>query len=217
MQRVEGVGGDAAEQRPGLVGAPAAGRHRRREQRRRAEAEQAGADGAGTCDDGSHQVVGEVVEPGGQTGEGPPPRGRRRARGPRRSSSTERHSSPASPESSGWAQSISGHRHRSPCRSRSSVRRYGEPTPIGWNAEQWSWSTPGTVSSLVRVPPPMCVGGFEHLDVDAVLGEPDGGGEPVGARRRRRRRWSSLGTRRCSRLGARGADRRRRSVAGGSR
>ena len=26
---------------------------------------------------------------------------------------------------------------------------------MGWNAEQWSWSTPGTVSSLLLVPPPM--------------------------------------------------------------
>ena len=29
------------------------------------------------------------------------------------------------------------------------------PTAIGWIAEQWSCSTPGTVSSALRVPPPI--------------------------------------------------------------
>src|SRR5262249_22620258 len=34
-------------------------------------------------------------------------------------------------------------------------RRNGEATPIGWIAEQSSCVSPGTVSSLLRAPPPM--------------------------------------------------------------
>ncbi|GAQ67540.1 hypothetical protein SsS58_07996 [Streptomyces scabiei] len=67
---------------------------------------------------------------------------------------TDRRSTPASPESSGCAQSMSGRRQVRPWRPRSRLRRNGEPTAIGWVAEQWSCRSPG-VSSLVRVPPPM--------------------------------------------------------------
>ena len=35
-----------------------------------------------------------------------------------------------------------------------SVRKKGERIPIGWHAEHTSWRNPGSVSSLVRVPPP---------------------------------------------------------------
>ncbi len=51
--------------------------------------------------------------------------------------------------------SISGQHHSSPWRSRSTERMNGEAVAIGWKAEQWSWRTPGTVSSDVRVPPPI--------------------------------------------------------------
>ena len=46
-------------------------------------------------------------------------------------SSIERTITPALPSSSGCARSISGHSHSSPCLSRSSDRRNGEPTAIG--------------------------------------------------------------------------------------
>ena len=64
-------------------------------------------------------------------------------------------STPALPSSSGCARSTSGQHHSSPWSASPSDDRNGEPTPIGWTAEQWSCSTPGTVSSLVRVPPPI--------------------------------------------------------------
>ena len=34
------------------------------------------------------------------------------------------------------------------------MRRYGEPFPSGWMAEQVSWTKPGSVSSSEREPPP---------------------------------------------------------------
>ena len=62
---------------------------------------------------------------------------------------------PAVPSSSGCARSTSGQRHSRPWRSSPSEFRNGEPTAIGCTAEQWSCSSPGTVSSLVFVPPPI--------------------------------------------------------------
>ena len=61
---------------------------------------------------------------------------------------------PARPSSSGCTRSSSGHSHSSPNRSSPSVDRNGETTPVGWKAAQSSWSSPGRVSSDVRVPPP---------------------------------------------------------------
>ncbi len=89
---------------------------------------------------------------------------------------------PAVPSSSGWARSTSGHAHSSPWRSRPSELRNGDPTAIGCTAEQWSWSTPGTVSSPVRVPPADGLGGLEHGDLHPLSGERDRAREPVGAR-----------------------------------
>ncbi len=43
---------------------------------------------------------------------------------------------PAVPSSSGWARSTSGQAHSSPWRSSSSEFRNGDPTAIGWTAEQ---------------------------------------------------------------------------------
>ena len=74
---------------------------------------------------------------------------------PRAVSSIERSITPALPSSSGWAQSTSGQRHSRPWRSSSSDCRNGDPTAIGWTAEQRSCTSPGTVSSPLRVPPPM--------------------------------------------------------------
>src|SRR5204863_1046551 len=70
-------------------------------------------------------------------------------------SSTDWSIVPALPSSSGCAQSTSGQRHSRPCRSSASERRNGEPTAIGWTAEQRSCTSPGTVSSPLRAPPPM--------------------------------------------------------------
>src|SRR5690606_3974903 len=42
----------------------------------------------------------------------------------------------------------------SPCSARGSCRRYGEATANGWIAEHTSWTTPGRVSSALRIPPP---------------------------------------------------------------
>ena len=62
---------------------------------------------------------------------------------------------PALPSWSGWARSTSGQAHSSPYLSSSSELRNGDPTAIGCTAEQWSCRSPGTVSSLERVPPPI--------------------------------------------------------------
>ena len=90
-------------------------------------------------------------------------------------------SRPALPSSSGWARSTSGQRHSRPCRSRSSECRNGEPTAIGCTAEQWSWSSPGTVSSLVRVPPPIVSAASSTVTPTPVAGQRDRAGQPVRA------------------------------------
>ena len=56
----------------------------------------------------------------------------------------------------------------------------GEPTAIGWIAEQWSCSRPGTISSLVRVPPPISSAASSTVTCDAGLARAIGGGQPVG-------------------------------------
>ena len=90
------------------------------------------------------------------------PAGRRRAarrRRPRRARRRCPRSSAASRRRcrrrAGGRRSTSGQRHSSPWRSRPSERRKGEPTAIGCTAEQSSCSRPGTVSSALRVPPPI--------------------------------------------------------------
>jgi len=87
------------------------------------------------------------------------PNTRRQARpsspSPRAVSSIDRTITPALPSSSGCARSISAKSHSRPCFARSRELRKGEPAAIGWVAEQSSCRSPGTVSSLVRVPPPI--------------------------------------------------------------
>ena len=51
--------------------------------------------------------------------------------------------------------------------------------PIGWHAEHTSWRKPGSVSSLVRVPPPISSCAFEDQHRDAALRERNGRREPV--------------------------------------
>ena len=70
-------------------------------------------------------------------------------------SSIDRLMTPTRPPSSGCARSISGQAHSRPWRASPGVFRDGEPTAIGCVAEQSSCSRPGSVSSLVRAPPPI--------------------------------------------------------------
>ncbi len=57
----------------------------------------------------------------------------------------------------------------------------GEATAAGYTDENVSWWNPGSVSSCVRTAPPARVGRLQDGDGDARLGQPDGGGQPVGA------------------------------------
>ena len=62
----------------------------------------------------------------------------------------------AEPLSSGIAKSISGQRQlQAVLGERQRRQDSGDATPNGWTAEQTSCCTPGRVSSLVRVPPPI--------------------------------------------------------------
>ena len=69
--------------------------------------------------------------------------------------SIERSIAAPPPPSSGWARSTSGQSHSSPWRSSSSETTAGDATAIGWVALCSSCSRPGTVSSELRVPPPI--------------------------------------------------------------
>ena len=59
------------------------------------------------------------------------------------------------PSSNGCASGASGSIHASPSRARSSERMNGDAAPMGWKAEQTSWTKPGRVSSAERHPPPI--------------------------------------------------------------
>src|SRR5439155_243835 len=59
--------------------------------------------------------------------------------------------SAALPSSYGWATAAGG---STQSMGSSSRRKNGDPLPIGWIAEQTSWTKPGRVSSSLRVPPP---------------------------------------------------------------
>ena len=52
-------------------------------------------------------------------------------------------------------------------------------TASGWKPEHSSWTRPGSVSSLLRVPPPM-VSALQHRDLDTGGSEGESGSEPVG-------------------------------------
>ena len=180
VHRAEGMGRDPAEERPRLRRPPGAGEQRRRQRPPPARSAPAATGWRGTCSTGF--MMSSSSSPKCAEGE---PKTRRQAApsspSPSAVSSIERTITPTLPSSSGCARSTSGHSHSSPCRSRSSDRRNGDPTAIGWVAEQSSWSSPGTVSSLVRVPPPMRVLGLEHRHLARRCAR---------ARQRRRARWA---------------------------
>ncbi len=97
-------------------------------------------------------------------------------------SSTDRNSRPASPESSGWAQSISGHRHCNPYRSRPRRAEVGRADAHGVERRAVVVQDTGQGQLAGAGAAADVVGRLEHGDVEAVLGQPDGGGEPVRAR-----------------------------------
>ena len=177
VQRIEGVGGDAAEQGPGLVGPPPPGRDRRRQERAGPEPGQADRV-AGHMDDGPHQVVGELVETGRGAGERPPPagavgtqtRGRRIDRPPQKAgvAAVERVGAvdlrppPAQPVA---AQIQAGQV------GRADAHRVERRAVVMEHARHGELAGPGAA--------PDGLGGFEHLDIEAVLGQPHRRGQAV--------------------------------------
>ena len=89
-------------------------------------------------------------------------------------------STPAEPSSSGWAQSTSAASQVSPWDAGRARRGSGEAAAIGWNAEQWSCTSPGTSHLRAARPAADRVGRLEHGHVEAGAGQPRRGGEPVG-------------------------------------
>ena len=111
-----------------------------------------------------------VATAGARSGRAPRGRacrsGRRAGRRPRATGRRRRRARPRSRRPSRAApppyRRRAGARRRSPASARpgrarraAASERKGEPTPKGWIAEQTSCSSPGTVSSSVRVPPPI--------------------------------------------------------------
>ncbi len=62
------------------------------------------------------------------------------------------------------------------------VRKNGDAAVSGRIVEHTSWRNPGSVSSSVRVPPPIVGGRLVHADGPAGAGQREGRGEAVGAR-----------------------------------
>ena len=204
VQGHEGVGGDAAEQRPGLLGAPAASGHRRGQQRSEPEPGELHRV-VGHVRDRAHEVIGELVEVSCRSFEGAPPAvavGAEAAGG-----LVDR-----APEETGVAR----------------VERVGAvdlrpapPQPVPLQAQLAEVRRPDAHGVERRAVVVQDTGhgqlaragaaadvrrALEDGDVDAVLRQPDRGGEPVRVRRRRRWRSSSHG------LGQLGLAHRRRSA-----
>ncbi len=181
MQRVEGVGGDAAEQRSGLVGAPHPGR------RARPGAAPAGRTGAGAAGDGARARWGASGRRRGRRSRRRDRRtsaasARRRVRGRRRSRRSN--ATAARPR-----RCRAGGRSRS--RATASAGRAApgrastgtaSPTPIGMERRAVVVDHAGHGELAAAGAAADVVGGFEHFDVDPVLGEAHGGGEAVGPR-----------------------------------
>ena len=184
LQAQDRVAGEPGEQRPRLVGVepPASDRVGRQDADRAVAGER---DRVLRRDrERRQQPVGQVETGLDERAEQPTvrlgvgARGRRRCRRPNGAGRAAR------PPSSGCATGTSEWIHSRPCAS-SGVslaaisRNAGEPTASGWIAEHTSCSTPGSVSSSVRVPPPGRDGGLEHRHVPAGSRQRDGRHQPV--------------------------------------
>ena len=110
---------------------------------------------AGPAQHRAEHVAEQLVEATDQRPEDTRARPCRPVPGRRRSRRASGPSRPRVPSSSGCARSISGWRQTRPCSASGSEERNGDETPNGCTAEQTSCSRPGTVSSAVRVPPPI--------------------------------------------------------------
>ena len=134
----------------------------------------------GTCSSGCEDVLAERVEACRRrrrtARRQAAPAGAEPRRGRPRASAA---SAPALPSSSGWARSTSGQAHSSPWRSRPSGSSAGEPTTIGWIAEQSSWTRPGSVSSAAAGAAADRLGGLEHRHLDPGARQRRGAGEAV--------------------------------------
>ena len=77
------------------------------------------------------------------------------------------------PARPGWTSST-------PCAAQSTVRKNGEATVSGTIVEHTSWRNPGSVSSWVRVPPPIVRRGLVDPDRATGPGQGQGRGQAVG-------------------------------------
>ena len=181
VERAEDVGGRAGEQRPGLRRPEPAGQRRSAGQRRRAG--RTGPSGAG----------GRATRTTGRARRRPGRRSRRRAARTCAARPARPRPGPAQVSSRSSAPSRRRSRRRAggPGRSRGSTRpgrarraaattRNGEATPNGCTAEHTSWSTPGTVSSALRVPPPMVSAPSSTVTERPAWASAHRGGQPVG-------------------------------------
>ena len=117
----------------------------------------------------------------------PPPSAPRPCGGLRRSSAP---CTPALPSSSGCARSTSGQQPLEAVALEVERAQNGEAAAIGCTAEQWSWSTPGTVSSRRARAAADLVGGLEHRHLEAARARARPRRRARSGRSRRRRRRS---------------------------
>ena len=102
---------------------------------------------------------------------------RRRARRPSRR--RDRSSTATRSPSSGWASGASGSTNSTPCAAEVQSGRTATPGSAAGSIEQTSWRNPGSVSSWVRVPPPIVGGRLDDVDAPTGAGEGDRRGEAV--------------------------------------
>ena len=60
---------------------------------------------------------------------------------------------------------------REPAEASFNSTKNGDASAIGWTAEQWSWTRPGTISSALRCPAADRVEGLEHGHVETGAGQ----------------------------------------------
>ena len=96
-------------------------------------------------------------------------------------SATDRSSTATRPPSSGWASGAGGSISSTPNRARSRSRKNGDAVEVPWTVEQMSWTKPGSVSSPLRIPPPIVALASYTTHRSPGAGEGDRGGQPVGS------------------------------------